>query len=219
MSKNTININFILDLSCPWCYIGKRRLEKSMAMRPSFSFKIQLFPFYLNSDMPTDGMNRMVYLRRKFGDDWRIATMLANLSELAKHDNINFNFDDINTQPNIVMAFTMIKWAEKLDNNGFFAMDMAERIMRAFFCQATNISDNSNCQQILNEFTRNNRLEQTDIFRIYSQFLPILTMQEQFTRMRKIEGVPLFNINDMGLITGASEPNSFLPIFDIVAQA
>ena len=62
-------IEIVSDAVCPWCYIGKRRIEQAFALDPDPTRRVVWRPFQLNPDMPPEGMDRRAYLRAKFGDD------------------------------------------------------------------------------------------------------------------------------------------------------
>src|SRR3546814_9129607 len=83
------------DVICPWCFIGKRRLEKALAQRPDIPFEIGWRPFQLNPDMPRDGADRKTYLETKFGGPERAQQIYARISAEGAKEGIPFDFNGI----------------------------------------------------------------------------------------------------------------------------
>ncbi len=215
--QNAVSINFIMDVSCPWSYMGKRHLQRAMSARPNGIFKISIFPFITNDYIGQNGMDRKEFCAKKYGGNWELTA--KQLHKLGQNDMIHFDFDAIERQPNIILAFSMIKWAETMDNNGFFAMEMAEILMDAFFCRGQDIGNAATCQTIMNQFCTRNKLAVVDIFQPFSQWSSLVTMNHRFVQMHNIKETPVFNINDIALLYGCPAMNAFLPIFDIVFNA
>ena len=90
-----MRIDVIFDSVCPWCYIGKRRLEKALALRPGLDSDITWRPFLLNPEMPPDGIERTLYLVRKFGSEARVRRVYGAIAEAGLSEEIDFAFDSI----------------------------------------------------------------------------------------------------------------------------
>ena len=110
MTADPIVIDIVSDVVCPWCFLGKRRLEKAMAMLPEQRFSIHWRPFQLDSTIPREGMPRKTYLERKFGAA-RLATLHDPLIAAGKAEGIPFAFDKITRSPNTLNAHRLIRWA------------------------------------------------------------------------------------------------------------
>ncbi len=212
--QKSVNINFIMDLSCPWSYIGKRRMQRAISARPNGLFTITIFPFITNDNIAPDGIGRKEFCAKKYGGNWDLTA--KQLHKLGQNDMINFDFDSIERQPNIMLAFSMVKWAGALDNNGFFGLEMAEMVMDAFFCRGQDIGNAPTCQTIMNQFCTRNKMKPVDVFQPFSQWSSLITMNHRFVQMHNIKEAPVFNINDIALLHGCPTINAFLPIFDIV---
>ena len=95
-----IELDIFSDTVCPWCYIGKKRLEKAISNHKDTKFKQTWRPFQLNPGMPPDGMDRQEYLISKFGSADAAKTIYDNIYDEGLVEGINFNFDSILTTPN-----------------------------------------------------------------------------------------------------------------------
>ena len=95
-----IELDIFSDTVCPWCYIGKKRLEKAIEKHSHLEIKQTWRPFQLNPGMPPDGMDRQEYLVSKFGSADAAKTIYDNIFEEGKKEGIDFNFDSIEVTPN-----------------------------------------------------------------------------------------------------------------------
>jgi predicted DsbA family dithiol-disulfide isomerase len=131
----TLDIEVASDVVCPWCYIGKRRLEKAVALlKDEFRVELRWLPFQLNPDMPIDGMPRADYRKAKFGSLERSKQMDARVIAEGKGEGIDFAFDRMERQPNTTQAHRLIALAENQDA-------VVEALFRAHFEQGRNIGD------------------------------------------------------------------------------
>ena len=107
-----INIKVISDTICPWCYIGKKELEKAINKLNNIEFSISYKPFQLDPTMPVNGVDRKSYINRKFGED--TAKEVGNkIKEAGKLVGIDFNYEKIVRTPNTLNSHRILKWAEK----------------------------------------------------------------------------------------------------------
>jgi predicted DsbA family dithiol-disulfide isomerase len=102
-ANEPIEIDVISDVMCPWCYIGKRRLEKALAMLPGIEVDIRWRPFQLDHTIPEGGMDRQEYLRNKFGSDADAAQVYQPVRAAGRAESIPFEFEKIS-------AFPPIRW-------------------------------------------------------------------------------------------------------------
>jgi predicted DsbA family dithiol-disulfide isomerase len=123
------------DVICPWCFVGKRRLEGALRELGADA-EITWLPFELNPDMPADGMTRADYRARKFGPD-RSRELDANMTELGREEGIAFAFDRIARTPNTRKAHALIAHASRLGQ----ADAVVEALFRAYFEEALDIGD------------------------------------------------------------------------------
>jgi len=107
-----VRLDIFSDPVCPWCYIGKTRLDRALAARPDHPFEIAWHPFQLNPDMPAEGMDRQDYLTGKFGGTEAAAEVYARVDAAAHEAGLAIDFAAIPRTPNTLDAHRLIHWAE-----------------------------------------------------------------------------------------------------------
>ena len=106
-----MHIKIISDTVCPWCFIGKRRFERALEMRPQDNLQIVWQPFQLYPTMPTEGMERKSYLAAKFGGPERAVRQNDRLHRTGREEGIEFDFAAIKRTPNTVNSHRLIHFA------------------------------------------------------------------------------------------------------------
>lgn len=106
-----IKLDILSDPICPWCYIGKARLERAMQSEPDHPFEIEWHPFQLNPDMPAKGMDRRDYLETKFGGKDNAIKVYSEIDTHAKTEGLDVDFGAIKRTPNTIDAHRLIHWA------------------------------------------------------------------------------------------------------------
>jgi predicted DsbA family dithiol-disulfide isomerase len=132
-----MHIDIVSDVICPWCFIGKRRLEKALSLRPDLAVDVTWRPFQLNPDMPPEGMERKAYIAAKFGGGGQADRVYANVAEVGAGIGIPFAFDRIRRTPNTRDAHRLIRWAAA----HALADPVVEALFRAYFLDGRNIGD------------------------------------------------------------------------------
>src|ERR1700737_4769310 len=138
-STNAITVDVISDVVCPWCYLGKRRLERAIGLLPQLEFAVRWHPFRLDPTIPPDGIDRRDYLTGKFGSLDAIAATHASLTALGDREGIVFHFEAIARAPNTVDAHRVIRWASLIG----LGEVMVERLFRAYFPAGNDVGDRS----------------------------------------------------------------------------
>jgi predicted DsbA family dithiol-disulfide isomerase len=130
-----LKVEVASDVVCPWCYIGKRRLEKALALLDSeFDVQISWLPFQLNPDMPKEGMPRAEYRKAKFGSLERSQALDARVIAEGKSEGIDFAFERIQRTPNTLAAHRLIALAENQSA-------VVDALFKAYFEEAKDIGD------------------------------------------------------------------------------
>jgi predicted DsbA family dithiol-disulfide isomerase len=109
--SNSLTIDVVSDVVCPWCYVGKRRLERALAQETGELIKVQWRPYQLDPSIPEGGLERRAYMINKFGDTGRIEAAHERLKALGAEEGIAFAFDKIARAPNTLDAHRLIRWA------------------------------------------------------------------------------------------------------------
>jgi predicted DsbA family dithiol-disulfide isomerase len=134
-SRPPVAVEVVYDLVCPWCFIGTRRLLRTMRRRPDIGFALEWRPFLLNPDMPRSGMSRSAYIQRKFGAEDRARRLFSTITDIGRGEGIAFRFDRIRTTPSSVDAHRLVHFAARFGR----ADATADAIFSAYFCDGQDI--------------------------------------------------------------------------------
>ena len=198
MSERVSNLMVFIDVICPWCYVGKRRMEKALALtRANAHLRVHWLPFELNPDMPRQGMERREYRIRKFGSWERSRAMDAQLSTLAAQEGLDFRYDLIARTPNTFDAHRLI--ALSRHNVGQDAV--VESLFRAYFGEGRDIGDSG----VLADVAASVGMERANVlaFLASDEGAPEVRHNEDAARRAGISGVPAFILDGRPLLVGA----------------
>ena len=109
-------IDVYADVVCPWCYIGARRLEGAIALRPDLPVEHRWRPFQLQPHMPAGGLSWPEFTRRKFGSEEHAKAAFARVSAVGAAEGIRFDFDSVASAPNTVDAHRLILLAARSES-------------------------------------------------------------------------------------------------------
>lgn len=204
----TLQVDIIADLVCPWCYLGKRRLDDALlAVRgPSV---VSWFPFQLNPQMPAEGMGFEEYLESRFGELNALQPALADLTTTGKAEGSDFRFDLLSRVPNTLDAHRLLKLAE---TEGASVPDVAGDIFRSFFENGHDISDRS----VLIDIGSKSGLSPRSIEKTLDDEASrqIVLAQEAQVRQGGVTSVPDFLINKRLFVMGAQSTENLVNVFD-----
>jgi predicted DsbA family dithiol-disulfide isomerase len=203
-----LHVDVIADLVCPFCYIGKRRLDEAMRAVQGPS-EISWYPYQLNPDMPENGMSLHDYLSMRFGSPGNVQPVLDQLAADARMENIDLRFDRIEHVPNTLRAHQVMYLAETQFKN---QSALAEELMTAFFRRGEDIGD----PEILIELGARHGLSPDDIDRVMDEdsSRQIVLSREAQVRSSGIAGVPGFLLNHRLLVIGAQDRDTLVNAFD-----
>ena len=203
-----LQVEIIADLVCPWCYVGKRRLDDALLAVGGPS-TVSWYPFQLNPAMPAAGMDVNEYLATKFGDPDELKPALDKLTEVGKSEGINFNFDKVSRIPNTLNAHRVMKLAEAEQVR---TSDLAEEFLRGFFESGLDIGD----RDVLSELAIRHGLEYKDINKTLDDDLSrrVVLSQEAQARQGGVSGVPNFLVNRRLYLVGAQSTAALVNAFD-----
>ena len=203
-----MKIDIISDTVCPWCFIGKRRLERALRERPEIEADVRWHPFQLNPEMPLDGIDRQTYLNLKFGGSKNAQEVYSNIINAGAREDLDFNFTAISRTPNSLLSHRLIYFCR---NNSYQSI-IIENLFRSYFFHGLDIGKQSNLVKISEE-SGLNAIEVERYLRSDNDSQLIRT-QDKRSRELGISGVPCFIINDEFVVSGAQEPEVFLQVFD-----
>lgn len=205
MTKPVITIDVASDVVCPWCYIGKRRLEKAITqLTDVFDFKISYLPFELNPAQPTEGVNQKQYLTNKFGGEERYHQVTQHVTKIAKEEGLNFNFDAQSVSPNTRILHVIIQHAKQVG----LQEAVKEAFMKAYFIDGVNLSDKESIIKIAEQAgMTHNSIE--SLLNNEAENIAI-EKQERELQALGISGVPFYIINNQYGISGAQSSETFV---------
>ncbi len=208
MTKPKIKIDVVSDVVCPWCYIGKRRLEKAIAqVADQVDVELEYHPFELNPDMPTEGRNQKEYLTKKFGSEAKYLQITNHVTEVAAQEGLHFDFKKQNISPNTRNSHRLIWFAKK---HGM-QMEMKEALMKAYFEEGVDLTKSENLISISTNLGLD--MEETKNFLNSTEGLVEVTTAEMQNAQRGISGVPFYIINNQYGVSGAQPSDVFAKAF------
>lgn len=207
-----MQVDIIFDPVCPWCFIGKRRLERAMAMRPHISVERRWRPFLLNPDLPGEGIDRTAYLLKKFGSEARVRRVYGAIAEAGQSVEIDFGFDRIEQTPNTVNAHRLLLYARNFDK----ADEMVETLFQSYFLKGENIGRHD----VLMAIGVKLGLPRDNLDRYLSGDKDVDFIHEENTRAHRlgVNGVPSYVLESDMVISGAQEPPVLARLLDAAAQ-
>ncbi len=212
MDKKKISVEVVSDVVCPWCYIGKRRLEKAVdSLKEEFDFDISYQPFELNPEMPVAGANQHAYLAKKFGSTQRYQQITAHVTAVAHEEGLRFDFERQQVAPNTRIAHRLLLLAKEKGCQPA----LKEAFMKAYFTDGIDMSNPENLKSICVQIgLAADRVHQV-ITSNWGEHEVILT--EQLQHQRGVTGVPFYIINGKYGVSGAQPAATFRQIFQEVA--
>jgi predicted DsbA family dithiol-disulfide isomerase len=206
-----LKIEIVHDLVCPWCYLGVRRLLRTLRRRPDLLFELSWRPFLLNPDMPRFGMARPDYIIRKFGGEERARRLYQAISETGRGEGILFRFDRIRRTPSSIDAHRLVRYAARYGR----ADSMVEMLFSAHFTDGHDIGDT----HVLTAIAVACGLDTTEVARFLASDDEADVVHAENLRAHRlgINGVPCFVIGGQHAIAGAQEPEVIERLLDVAA--
>lgn len=204
-----IVIEIVFDPACPWCYIGKRRLERALGMRPDLRPVLKWWPFLLNPEMPSEGIDRTSYLLRKYGSETRVGRIYGAIAEVGQSVEIDFAFERIRRAPNTVNAHRLVRFAGAEGR----ADAAVEALFFSYFIEARDVGDVS----VLLEIGAGLGLDAHSLKRYLESGQDADLIYEENARAHRlgVNGVPSFVFGGSLVISGAQEPQVLARMLDV----
>ncbi len=188
-----ITIDVISDVICPWCFLGKRRLDKALTLIPELEVEVVYRPFFLDPSIPPEGLDRHKYMADKFGEE-RLKTIHDPLIKAGKEDGVPYQFEKITRTPNTLDAHRLIRWAKVAERQ----MDIVESLFVAYWRDGKDVGDHA----VLNAMAKSIGL---DVALDLASDKDKNEVMQEVARAQQmgISGVPTFIINQKYGISGA----------------
>ena len=200
--SKTVNVEIYADIICPWCYIGKKRLDAAFAARSDVTPKYIWRGFLLNPGMPAEGMDRQAYLHNKFGS--AATAVYGRITAAGLDSGIAFNFDKITRTPDSRGVHHVLLSAQS------DVEILSEAFYQAYFIDGKDIGDPDIIAGIIDQFGIDIDLDTVHSTAIHRQLEQDLFMARQL----QLDGVPYFIFNEQYAVAGAHLSEHFLPVID-----
>ncbi len=206
-----MQIDVISDTVCPWCYIGKRRLERALAARPNMTFDVRWRAYRLDPTVPREGYDRKAYLEAKFGDSARVHAMAETIRAADEGEGIAFDYDNIRRTPNTLDSHRLVHWA----GSAGVQDEAVERLFAAYFEEGRDIGDRKVLAAIAAEAGMDGDLAGDLLAR--DADIDLVEREDALAHKMGVSGVPTFIFGNKYSATGAHEPEILLQVIDKVA--
>jgi predicted DsbA family dithiol-disulfide isomerase len=195
-----VHVEVVSDVVCPWCYIGKHRLEMAIALNPDVPVEINWRPYFLNAWIPREGIDRQTYLDTKFGSAERYGVIAERVAAAAAMEGLVYAPDKINRQPNTLDCHRLILWSRSATDPA----RMKQRLMVLYFADGADLTDAKVLIQAAidcdmdGDLVRRLLASDADVDRVEGE--------AQSAKEAGIDGVPCFIFGGGVIVTGAQSP-------------
>lgn len=203
--NNKITVDIVSDVVCPWCYVGKRRLEAALdQLGNPEDVEITWHPFQLDPTIPAEGLDRKKYFIKKFGDEGRIRQMFDHLKQVGAGDGIDFQLDDI---PDAINTFPLHKLLHMAGEEGFKS-EAKELLLKAYFTDTKDLKDT----KVLADLFAPHGWDEAKIKRIIADDDIGYAVRQEIDHFQQmgVSSVPFFIINNKYGISGAQPAEVFV---------
>jgi predicted DsbA family dithiol-disulfide isomerase len=208
----TVLVEVYADVVCPWCYIGKKRLESALALRPGLSVERRWRPFQLQPDLPREGVTWREFAQQKFGGWERAQSMFAHVAQTGAADGIDFNFDRVASAPNTLDAHRLILFAAEHNRE----WEMVDALFAAYFKEGRNLNDLSHLAEIAAQVGLDAR--QVSDYLAGSANEDAVNASQETAYELGIHGVPFYIFDNRYALSGAQPVKAFLYALDKASE-
>jgi len=195
-----LQVDVVSDVVCPWCFIGKRRLERAIALQPDIPVAVNWRPFFLNPWIPREGVDRKTYLETKFGSVARYDEIAKRVAAAAAAEGLTYALDKISRQPNTLDCHRLILLARKEGDPA----RMKQRLMDLYFTEGGDLTD----RETLVAAAVDSGLDGARARALLEGDEDVDTVEIEANRAKEagIEGVPCFIFGRRFAVSGAQAP-------------
>ena len=208
-SPAPMDIDYVADVVCPWCYVGWSRLRRTLALRPEVEPHIRWRPYQLNPELPEAGVDRKALMAAKFGaDPDRLGQIQDALRRQAAEDGLELRFGEIQKSPNTNAAHRLIVWAE-LEGKG---PEAAEAVMHAYWTELCDIGD----PEVLADIAAEIGMDRGAVARRYAEGAGKAFVDQACATAARmgVQGVPFMIFGDRVAVSGAHAPEELARAVD-----
>jgi predicted DsbA family dithiol-disulfide isomerase len=200
MASSALAIDVVSDVVCPWCYIGKRLLEKAIALKPEIPVEVRFRPYFLNPWVPREGMSRDDYLITKFGSVENYNKNGDRVVAAAASIGLNYARDKIKRQPNTLDCHRLIFWAGQTGNGA----RMKQRLMELYFSEGGDLTD----REVLAKAAAECGMDGEQVRALLASDADTDRVEAEANSAKEagIDGVPCFIFGGLFAVSGAQPP-------------
>jgi len=197
MRLKPLKIDIVSDVVCPWCYIGKRRIEDALALVPDVPVELHFRPYFLNPWVPREGISREEYLTTKFGSVEAYKGIAGRVVQAAGEEGLSYHPELVKRQPNTIDCHRLIHWAEAIGK----AAEMKQRLMELYFRDGGDLTD----VNVLVQAAADIGLDAEDVRRRLAtdEDVELISSWAQEASEKGISGVPTFVFAQKYAVSGA----------------
>lgn len=211
-NRRPVHIDVVSDVVCPWCFIGKHRLEKAIELTPDIPVEVRWRPYFLNDWIPREGISREQYLTTKFGSSERYKGIAQRVAAAASAEGLIYAIDKISRQPNTLDAHRLIRWAGGVGK----AAEMKQKLMDLYFTEGADLTD----RRVLVQAAADIGLNAEEIEKALAGEKDVAEVEREALSAKEagIEGVPCFIFDGKFAVSGAQAPEYLAEAIARVAQ-
>jgi predicted DsbA family dithiol-disulfide isomerase len=197
---SSVHVEVVSDVVCPWCYIGKRRLEGAVALVPDIDVEVNWRPYFLNPWIPREGIDRQTYLETKFGSVERYSAIAERVAAAAAMEGLVYDPEKMSRQPNTLDCHRLILWSRSASDPG----RMKQRLMKLYFAEGGDLSD----PKVLIQAAVDCGMDGDLVRRLLASDADVDRIENEAESAREagIDGVPCFVFGGGLIVTGAQSP-------------
>jgi predicted DsbA family dithiol-disulfide isomerase len=196
----SVRTDVVSDVVCPWCYIGKRRLEAAIRLNPGITVDVNWRPYFLNPWIPREGIDRKTYLETKFGSVARYDSIAQRVVAAAAQEGLTYAPDKISRQPNTLDCHRIIRWAHGVIDPG----RVKQRLMDLYFAEGADLTDTN----VLVKAAADCGMDSDKVRQLLATDTDIEQIEGEVEAAKEagIDGVPCFIFGGSTVISGAQAP-------------
>lgn len=212
MSANQpVRIDVVSDVVCPWCFIGKHRLEAALKLKPDIAVEVRYRPYFLNDWIPREGISREEYLTTKFGSVERYKGIAQRVGAAAAAEGLVYASDKMKRQPNTLDCHRLIHWAEAIGKSA----EMKQKLMDLYFTQGADLTQADTLVQAAADIGLNAETVRADL--ASDKDVALIEQEAQQAKEAGIEGVPCFIFGGKFAVSGAQAPETLAEAIERIA--
>jgi predicted DsbA family dithiol-disulfide isomerase len=208
-----VRIDVVSDVVCPWCFIGKHRLEQALKLKPNIAVEVHWRPYFLNDWIPREGIARDEYLTTKFGSPERYKGVAQRVGAAATADGLVYASDKMKRQPNTLDCHRLIHWADGIGKAG----EMKQKLMDLYFTQGADLTE----RETLVKAAADVGLDANTVRDALASDKDVAQIEQEALSAKEagIEGVPCFIFGGKFAVSGAQAPEYLAEAIDRLANA